>query len=340
MPTRLPTTQRPTQLRNRFKAVVGIAAAALVAIGMTACGSAAPTTGGGAAAAPANNAKTSQDPTTLTIVHIPGEEQETLSTGEKLIQKVLEKELGMKVNYIRATSYAATIEAQRAGKAQVAGYGPFSYAVAHDSGAGVSLIGVVAATKGGSTGYRSVASVRADSGITSLKQAKGKKVCFVDPISTSGFLYPTDALMQAGINPKKDIKSIYAGTHPASVLALHSGQCDIAFSTQDTAEKQLIQTGQIKKGELKQIWTSTIIPNSPVTVSTKLSPALQQKIRNVYLNDLNVDALKKMGMCDKSDKTGDCDLGGWGYIPVKDSDYNGIRAVCKITKADACTNLG
>lgn len=322
------------------EAIVGVAAAALVVVGMTACGSAADSQNTNAAGQPAANAKSGEDPKTITIVHIPSEDQETLSTGEQLIQKVLEKELGMKVNYIRATSYAATIEAQRAGKAQVAGYGPFSYTVAHDGGAGVDLIGVVAATKGGAAGYRSVASVRANSGITSLKQAKGKKVCFVDPISTSGFLYPTDALMKAGINPKKDIKAVYAGTHPASVLALHSGQCDIAFSTQDTAEKQLIQTGQIKKGELKQIWTSDIIPNSPVTVSTKISPALQQKIKNVYLKDLNVDALKKMGMCDKSDKTGDCDLGGWGYIPVTDKDYDGIRAVCKFTKADACTNIG
>jgi phosphonate transport system substrate-binding protein len=102
----------------------------------------------------------------------------------------------------------------------------------------------------------------------------------------------------------------------------------------------LITDGQIKKGEIKQIWTSEMIPNSPVAVSTKISPALQQKIRNVYLKDLNVDALKKMGMCDKSDKTGDCDLGGWGYVPVTDKDYDGIRAVCKFTKADACTNIG
>lgn len=75
-------------------------------------------------------------------------------------------------------------------------------------------------------------------------------------------------------------------------------------------------------------------------MSSKLSPALQNKIKNVYLKDLNVDALKADGDCDPADKTGFCDLGGWGYVPVKDSDYNGIRAVCKATKADACTNLG
>ena len=42
----------------------------------------------------------------------------------------------------------------------------------------------------GSTGYYSIGFARADSGITSIDDAKGKVFAFADPNSTSGYLVP------------------------------------------------------------------------------------------------------------------------------------------------------
>lgn len=61
----------------------------------------------------------------------------------------------------------------------------------------------------------------------------GKKVCFVDPSSTSGFLYPTAGLIEEGViasGSEADISAavtpIYAGGRDASALAVKSGDCD------------------------------------------------------------------------------------------------------------------
>jgi ABC-type phosphate/phosphonate transport system substrate-binding protein len=59
--------------------------------------------------------------------------------------------------------------------------------------------------------YTSLAYVKAGSEITSLDQAKGKKVCFVDAASTSGFLVPTKGLMDVGLVTKADITPVMAG---------------------------------------------------------------------------------------------------------------------------------
>ena len=55
--------------------------------------------------------------------------------------------------------------------------------------------------KDGSVSYISVMVVRADSGITSLEQMRGKSLAWADPNSTSGYLIPRFALRQARIEP-------------------------------------------------------------------------------------------------------------------------------------------
>lgn len=314
--------------KRTLRSVLVVAALASV-LPFAACGSASKAAGTG-------------DPGTITIGVIPSEQQTDLSETYDKVSKVLEKDTGEKVSFYQATSYAAVIEAQRAGKVQVAEYGPFSYVLAKDSGVPTSLIGYSAANASDPGSYRSVLSVKAGSPIKSVADLKGKKVCFVDPASTSGYLYPTAAIIKAGLNPKKDIKQVMAGGHDASVLSLASGQCDAAFSTQDMAEKQLIQTGQIKKGELTQIWTSEPIPPSPWTVSTNIDKSIQQKIRNAFLTELNVPALTKAGDCSEG-AAKSCGLPGaptWGYKSVDDATYDGIRNVCKGTVAETCKSAG
>jgi phosphonate transport system substrate-binding protein len=279
-------------------------------------------------------------PDPFVVAIIPSQERTELDPSDSVAMTTLEEELGLNIEYHLATSYAATIEAQRSGQAHMAQYGPFSYVLAHDSG--VDLVPLVTAAEGADAqaGYHSVASVRADSDIDSLEDAAGKSVCFVDPASTSGFLFPSAGLLEAGIDPESDdIKPIMAGGHDASVLALVDGQCEIAFSTEGMATKQLIETGQLEKGAIKQIWESELIPSSPTALSASLPSELQEGIRDVYLNQVNVDALRAAGTCDESDEDGFCGLNNWGFVEVDDSVYDGVRAVCDVTKSDSCSSI-
>jgi phosphonate transport system substrate-binding protein len=325
--------------RTILKTAALTSAALLAALGLTGCGSSADTTPDPAAAG--TSAETTEWPDPFVVAIIPSEDRTELVPDDSLMLRMLEEELGLHIEYYTATSYAATIEAQRAGKAQMAEYGPFSYVIAKDSGVDLVPLATPAASPDAQTGYYSVASVRADSDIASLEDVQGKTVCFVDPASTSGYLFPTAGLMAAGIDPEKDITPIFTGGHDASVLALADGQCDIAFSTEDMATKQLIESGQLAQGALEQIWKSELIPSSPIALSGSLPDDLIEQITDIFVNDLNVDALKASGDCDETAEDGFCGLDGyWGFVPVDDSVYDGVRAVCDVTEAEACTAVG
>ncbi|GAA5039631.1 phosphate/phosphite/phosphonate ABC transporter substrate-binding protein [Actinopolymorpha pittospori] len=315
--------------------MIACLAGLVTALALAGCGASAAQTNDASTGNPGSGSGGGSDPDTITIAHIPSEENTDIDQSYAKIAEVIEQETGKKVAFQQATSYAAVIEAQRAGKVQIAAYGPFSYVVAKDSGAGAELLGYSAESSQDPGGYYSVASVPKGSKITDLSGFKGKKVCFVDPTSTSGYLFPSAGLLKEHIDPKKGVTPIFAGGHDASVLAVADGQCDGGFSTESMAKEELIKSGQLKQGDIKVIWKSELIPPSPVAVSTKLSPELRKQLKNIFLTKLNVDALKKSGECDTSKDN--CGLPmKWGYLSIEDSAYDGIRAVCDTTKSDSC----
>ncbi|MEU0964996.1 phosphate/phosphite/phosphonate ABC transporter substrate-binding protein [Streptomyces sp. NPDC005917] len=272
---------------------------------------------------------------TLVMAAVPSENSADLKASYQAVIKLLEKETGKKIAFQNATNYAAVIEAQRSGKVQIAMYGPFSYVQARSSGVKTTPIAAGVAAKGAKPGYQSYGIVKTGSSIKDLKGFKGKKVCFVDPNSTSGYLYPRAGLLDAGINPDKDITSVMAGGHDASVLAVKSGQCEAGFAYDTMVDKQLIEKGQIKKGEITTVWKSEVIPGSPVAISDSLDADLKKKLTDVFQNKANADYLKAHGYCTGSKCEVD-DAGDWGFAPVTDSLYDGVRKVCDVTKDKQC----
>jgi phosphonate transport system substrate-binding protein len=320
-------------MRSTFRrAAVALVGAALLAL--TACGqSAAENTGqaqaGGSAA-----------PDTLVFAAVPSEESTSLQQSFQAVISLLERETGAKIQFENATDYAAVIEGMRAGQIDVAMFGPFSYVLAKNQDPGISALAAVVDEKGGQPGYVSYGITKADSPITDLAGFARRTVCFVDPNSTSGYLYPTAGLLEAGINPQTGINPIFAGGHDASALAVASGQCDAGFAYDAIVDSQLIDAGQLQPGQLKVVWRSETIAGSPIAVASDVSPELRQKIADTLVQEGNVDYLAANGFCSSVE---DCEVGeegSWGYAPVDDSFYDGVRRVCDVTKAESCTSLG
>ncbi len=273
----------------------------------------------------------------IVFAAVPSEESASLQQGYEPILKLLEERTGKTVRFQQATDYAAVIEGQRAGQIDIAQFGPFSYVLATRQGAKITPIAAQVDGPEETPGYQSYGITRSGSPIRSLADYRGKKVCFVDPASTSGYLYPTAGLLEAGINPETDITAIFAGGHDASVLAVQSGQCDAGFAYDTMVDSQLIQKGAIKPGEIAVVWKSETIPGSPVAISNDLDPELKQTITQVFQEQANIDYLRGNGFC-----TGECQLGltgdenSWGYKAVDDALYDGVRKVCDITKVNTC----
>src|ERR1700731_2432487 len=89
-----------------------------------------------------------RNPDTLVFAAVPAEESSALEQSYKPITDLLAKETGKKIKFQKATDYAAIIEAQRAGKVDIAQYGPFSYVLARTSGVKTSPVAAQVTAKG------------------------------------------------------------------------------------------------------------------------------------------------------------------------------------------------
>jgi len=304
--------------------------AVLAALLLAACGQSASSNSTSSAASGGRN------PDELVMAAVPSENAQSLEKDYQPLLGMLQKETGKKIRFQSATSYSAVIEAQRTGKVDIVQYGPFSLITAQNSGVKVTPIAAQTVTKGATPGYRSYGITRPDTGIKSLADYKGKKICFVDPTSTSGFLYPSAALIDAGIDPNKDVTPVMAGGHDASVLAVLNGQCDAGFAEDSMVDVTPPGKGQLKPGQINVLWKSEVIAGSPIGISDDLAPDLKTKLADAFDNKANVDYLNANGFCTPACKTAD-DSGDWGYAKVDNAFYDGVRKVCDTTKAKQCS---
>lgn len=276
----------------------------------------------------------------ITFAAVPSESAATLETSYENITKLISQETGKDVVFQNASDYAAVIEGMRAGQIDVASFGPFAYVIGKDSG--INMEAVVSPTddKDVAPAYTSLAYVRADSDINSLEDAAGKTVCFVDAASTSGYLVPMKGLMDVDIDMDSDIEQILSGGHDASLLSLEAGTCDVAFA-HDTMLMTLEKSGQIEPGAFKEIWESDPITEDPISVNRdSLAPELADQITEILRTQANIPALVEAGICESEDNCVLPEEITYGFVPVDDSDFDGIRELCDVTQADACKNIG
>ena len=116
------------------------------------------------------------------------------------------------------------------------------------------------------------------SDINTIADIKGKKVCFGDPESTSGTLFPYLMLADAGLDSQKDITNVVAGAHDKAILGVINGSCDAGFAFDAIATLPSGAAASVKPTDLKIIAKSKPIPNSPMAVRSDLPPALYKKI--------------------------------------------------------------
>jgi phosphonate transport system substrate-binding protein len=276
-------------------------------------------------------------PSKLVFGAVPSEESSSLVESYEKIIEVIEKETGLEVEFSQATEYAGIIEGQVSGRIHIAQYGPFAYVLAGFRGANLEVAGVMTDGPDIEPGYQSYLVARGDdNSINSIEDVAGKIVCFVDPASTSGFLYPSEGLLSAGIDPETGVTPVFAGGHDASALSVANGDCDAGFAFDAMIDKNLIEKGEIKEGDLKTVWKSEVIAGSPLAMQANLPQTLKDELIRIITQEANVDALVASGICDSVENCGLTDEKVWGYVSKPDSFYDGVRKVCEVTGSPKC----
>ena len=343
----------------RISKWVPLAAAALLTISaVAACSSSSSTTAGGAAttnsasaaAATSGSASATSSaaaggtgntvnptwPTSVTLGEVGVANATTMLQTLAPLQKLLKAKMDLTLNVVTGTSYAAMIEAQESGKAQLVEYGPFSYEIAVHNGVKIQNVGLVTSAPNTDGGYWSLGVVdpQRTPNITSLKDAAGKKVCFSDPASTSGYLYPSFGLLQAGVSPTTGVTPVFAGNDSTTAIDVAQGSCQIGFSNTDNLPPIFTQN-HISKSAIKIIWKSSEIPASPIAASDSLPASFRSALENILVTDGNSAYFAAHGYCSSVAQCTNI-TGQYGFAPPSEANYAPILQICAVTKSSSC----
>jgi phosphonate transport system substrate-binding protein len=204
------------------------------------------------------------------------------------IRQYLSKGLGVPVEERLAIDYAGVIEAMRAKKIELAYFGPASFSQAWIVTDGQVEPLVSRLNKDGSFGYHSVVVVKANSPYKTIEDLRGKKLAFADPNSTSGHQAPRYFLTEAGFDPDKFFgQTAFSGSHENSVIALLNGTFDAAatwwHSEQDNNFARMEEKKMIPPGQVRMIWKSPNLPDSPWSMPLWLPAEMRSDVRELVM---------------------------------------------------------
>ncbi|MGE3913363.1 MAG: phosphate/phosphite/phosphonate ABC transporter substrate-binding protein, partial [Chloroflexota bacterium] len=244
----------------------------------------------------------------------------------QLLSDALKKETGLTYTGDVPTSYAAVVEAMCADRVDIGWVSPLAYILAREKcDADMSLVSV---TRVG-TQYWGVIVTRVDSPIQKVEDLKGKKFAWVDPGSTSGYLFPRVILGEHGMKPEDLGEQVFAGGHDKVGLAILEGQVDAGAMGKDSISRVNSLRPNADK-ELRIDEESPPIPNDGVAFRKGLPPEIIEKTRQ---------ALLKISATEEGQKLFEEAIGTRGVAETTDAAYEPVRRAATVLNMDLQTEL-
>ena len=245
-----------------------------------------------------------------------------MATGEEFGQ-VLGKLVGVPIRVTVASDYAAVIEALRNRTADLAFVHPGGYVLASRE----AKARIVAKNLWhGKSSFTARIYVRRESGIKSVEELRGKTMAFVDPASSSGYIYPMVLLVQRGLVTNRDPKTffkevVFSGAHDASMRALLNGHVD-AIASFDLAREQYLKD-PAERERIVVVAETPAIPEAGIAARDGLDPALVARVRAALLQirgPAHAALLKRLYEID-------------GFDDADDREYDSVRAAMDLLGA-------
>ena len=266
--------------------------------------------------------ETKKEEKVIKMGFVPLKNSEKLVEDLKPISDYLSERLGVKVEAFTASNYIGVVEGLGSGSVDFGIIPPFSSLLAQKQSNAKPIL--TSKGKTGKPGYTAELYVRKDSGIKSLQDVKGKKVAFVDPSSSSGYIYPGAMLVNAGLNLDKDISYQFSGGHDKSLQLLLNKDVDV-IATFDGVEDRYAKDFPQAKTDIQKLATSDMIPGVMVTTSGKMDKELQEKLEKA-LRDIEKDPKMKEMFTKMFSIT--------GFTDVDQDAYKKVEATAKIMNVD------
>jgi phosphonate transport system substrate-binding protein len=247
-------------------------------------------------------------PHKLVLGLLPGESAPTVMRLNEPLRAYLQQKLNMPVEIVVGANYAATSEALRFGRLDVAYLGPVTYIlqskrVALEPFARPTHVGV------GPT-FQAVIIVPADSKAKTLADLKGGDIAFGDPASTSGTWAPRWQLLHEGLISGRDYTMRVLGAHDAVALAVANGKVAAGGLSKPIYER-LLKEGKISADKVRILQDSPPIPEYMFTFRDGLDPAFKEELRQAFIQVKDPAALGVFR--------------AESFIPCADADVDRVR---------------
>ncbi|MCM3570913.1 phosphate/phosphite/phosphonate ABC transporter substrate-binding protein [Neobacillus mesonae] len=272
-------------------------------------------------------------PETLTVQFVPSQNAGTLEAKAKPLEKLLSDRLNIPVKVSVSTDYNTIIEAMASKKVDIGFLPPTAYVMAHDKKAANVLLQAQRYGVDDQTGqpttelvdfYKSMFIVKKDAKINDIKDLKGKKIAFQDVTSSAGYVWPAASLMDAGIDPTKDVQGITVKGHDQAVLSVLNGDVDAAVIFQDA--RNIVKNDYPNVfDDTKVIQFTEKIPNDTISVRSDMNKDWVKKIQ---------DAFVAIGKDSEGHKIIQDIYSHEGYTPSDDKVFDIVRDYAKKVKTE------
>ena len=250
----------------------------------------------------------------LRVGMIPGSGATTASADDqKALQAYLSEALGVPVKLVVPKDYNATVEGLGNGSFDFAILGAVGYVKAHEKFGVVPLV-----QRDIDKQFHSLFITQSNSSINALGDLKGKRFAFGDMVSTSGHVMPYRAMVEAGIDPGKDLQwSRFTGSHAATVQAVAAGVAD-AGSVDETVFKSLVADGKVDGSKLRVFYTTPPFVDYVWVARKEVDGATLKKFTEAFLNLAPGRDDKVLGI-----------LRGKKFAAVTDAEYKPVQDYAK-----------
>ncbi|SNR28333.1 phosphonate ABC transporter substrate-binding protein [Puniceibacterium sediminis] len=276
-----------------------------------------------------------QDIEGFNIGVLGGENAQDRMSANQCLADYATEALGVPVKIFTPADYNGVIQGLLGGTLDMAWLGASGYAAVYLQDPEAVTPVLVKTNLDGAFSYHSIGFARADSGIKSLADLKGKKFGFGDPNSTSGYLIPsveipqqTGATMESG-----DYfgEVVFTGGHEQTIVAVSNGDVDGGVTWADGlgnwedgynsgALRKASDAGIVDMNDLVEIWRSKPIPEGPVVLRKALPEDVQAKMTDLVANLIKTDPECAYGVAQGETA---------GFTPVTHEAYETIIAVRK-----------
>lgn len=272
-------------------------------------------------------------PKTLTVQFVPSQSADTLEAKAKPLEKLLSDRLGIDVKVSVSTDYNTIIEAMASKQVDVGFLPPTAYVLAKEKEAAEVILqalryGVDDATGAETTelvdSYKSMIIVKKDSPIQKLEDLKGKKIAYQNVTSSAGYVWPAAKLMEAGLDPLKDVEPITVKGHDQGVIAVLNGDVDAAAIFQDA--RNTVKKDYPTVFEDTRVLTFTEpIPNDTISVRSDMDPGFIEKLKAAFID---------IGKDEEGGKIIYDIYSHRGYVESNDSIFDIVREYNKKVKTE------